>query len=306
MTGHPPWVRVAIMVSTSPYRRIGIIGTGRVASAIGHALAAHSNDSLVIWGRNPKKCAEAVAVIGRAQTAGDMAQIARDCDLIMLTVADDALPHIVASLAQAEATDQPRFIFHVSGRSGAAILDPLRSATSMTAAIHPAMTFTGKPTSEVQHMIKARFAVTGSTEQANAAAQKLVTLLGGIMVPIEEAQRALYHAALCHGANHLVTLIAGACQALATAGVAEPLALLAPLVRAALDVSLDHGMAGLSGPLLRGDDETIAKHLAALSQQCPTLLPPYKAMALTTLDELDRHNGAPRSTVACRTLLEAD
>ncbi|MFP5432913.1 MAG: DUF2520 domain-containing protein, partial [Alphaproteobacteria bacterium] len=129
---------------------------------------------------------------------------------------------------------------------------------------------------------------------------------GGIMVPVEEAQRALYHAALCHGANHLVTLIAGACQALAAAGVAEPSALLAPLVRAALDASLDHGMAGLSGPLLRGDDETIAKHLAALGEQCPTLLPPYKAMALATLDELDRHNGAPRSTAACRTLLEKD
>ena len=280
------------MVSTSPYRRIGIIGTGRVASAIGCALAAHSNDPLLIWGRNPEKCAEAVAVIGRAQAAGDMAQIARDCDLIMLAVADDALAHIVDALAQAESTEQPRFIFHVSGRSGATILDPLRSATSMTAAIHPAMTFTGNPT------------VTGSTEQANAAAQKLVTLLGGIMVPVEEAQRALYHAALCHGANHLVTLIAGACQALAAAGVAEPSALLAPLVRAALDASLDHGMAGLSGPLLRGDDETIANHLTALGEQCPTLLPPYKAMALATLDELDRHNGAPRTTVACRTLLE--
>ena len=294
------------MVSTSPYRRIGIIGTGRVASAIGCALAAQSNDPLLIWGRNPTKCTEAVAVIGRAQAAGDMAQIARDCDLIMLAVADDALAHIVVALAQAEPTDQPRFIFHVSGRSGATILDPLRSATSMTAAIHPAMTFTGNPTREVKHMVGARFAVTGSTEQANAAAQKLVTLLGGIMVPVEEAQRALYHAALCHGANHLVTLIAGACQALAAAGVAEPSALLAPLVRAALDASLDHGMAGLSGPLLRGDDETIAKHLAALGEQCPTLLPPYKAMALATLDELDRHNGAPRSTAACRTLLEKD
>ncbi|EXS69913.1 Rossmann-like and DUF2520 domain-containing protein [Sphingobium sp. Ant17] len=292
------------MVSTSPYRRIGIIGTGRVASAIGCALAAHSNDPLLIWGRNPEKCAEAVAVIGRAQAAGDVAQIARDCDLIMLAVADDALAPLIAALAKAEPTDRPRFIFHVSGRSGAAILEPLRSATSMTAGIHPAMTFTGKPTSEVRHMINARFAVTGSTEQANAAAQKLVTLLGGIMVPIEEAQRALYHAALCHGANHLVTLIAGACQALAAAGVAEPTALLAPLVRAALDSSLDKGMAGLSGPLLRGDDETIAKHLTALCQQCPTLLPPYKAMALATLDELDRHNGAPRSTAACRTLLE--
>ncbi|MEQ6332283.1 DUF2520 domain-containing protein [Sphingobium sp. MK2] len=283
------------MVSTSPYRRIGIIGTGRVASAIGRAIAAQSNDPLLIWGRNPTKCAEAVAVIGRAQTAEDMAQIAHDCDLIMLAVADDALAHVVAALAQTEPTDRPRFIFHVSGRSGAAILDPLRSASSMTAAIHPAMTFTGNPTNEVKHMVDARFAVTGSTEQASAAAQEVVALLGGIIVPIEEAQRALYHAALCHGANHLVTLIAGSCQALAAAGVAEPSTLLAPLVRAALEASLDRGISGLSGPLLRGDDETIAEHLSALEQHCPTLMPPYRAMALATLGQLGRLHGEGQS-----------
>lgn len=292
------------MVSTLPYRRIGIIGTGRVASAIGCALASYSNEPLLIWGRNPKKCAEAVAVIGRSQTAEDMAQIARDCDLIMLAIADDALAHIVAALAQAEATDQPRFIFHVSGRSGAAILERLRSATSMTAAIHPAMTFTGNPTNEVKHMVDARFAVTGSTEQANVMAQNVVALLGGIMVPVEEAQRALYHAALCHGANHLVTLIADSCQALAAAGVTEPSALLAPLVRTALDVSLNRGMTGLSGPLLRGDAETIGQHLTVLGHTCPWLLPSYKAMARATLDGLERLHAEQRSSIACRTLLE--
>ena len=283
------------MVNTPPYRHIGIIGTGRVASAIGLALAGHSREPLLIWGRNRAKCADAVGVIGRAQATGNLARIASDCDLIMLAVADDALAGIVVAMAQAARADLPRFIFHVSGRSGVAILEPLRSASSMTAAIHPAMTFTGNPPSEVEHMVTARFAVTGSSEQASAAAQDVVNLLGGVTVAIAEAQRELYHAALCHGANHLVTLIAGSCQALAAAGVAEPDALLAPLVRAALDASLRQGMAGLSGPLLRGDEETIDKHLAALGQHCPTLLPTYGAMALATLDELGRVDDARQS-----------
>jgi predicted short-subunit dehydrogenase-like oxidoreductase (DUF2520 family) len=114
-----------------------------------------------------------------------------------------------------------------------------------------------------------------------------------------EQHRTLYHAALCHAANHLVTLLAGASGALATAGVGDPQALLAPLVRAALDNSLDRGFAALSGPLLRGDRDTIADHLAALAQDDPALLPAYRAMALATLDAMER-TGAPAFDPALR------
>ena len=276
------------MPGSMTYRHIGIVGTGRVACAIGHALAGHSAEPVGIWGRNPAKCQDAVISVGRAHAAAGLADIAANCDLIILAVSDDALEDVTTELAAAATGIPSSFVVHVSGRSGVAILEPLRAAGFTTAAIHPAMTFTGDPTKEVRHMVDARFAVTGSTDQANAQACAIVTLLGGIPVEISENHRALYHAALCHAANHLVTLIASSCRALAIAGADEPAALLAPLVRAALDNSLDRGMAALSGPLLRGDNETVATHLIALEQDCPDLLPAYRAMALATLDELAR------------------
>jgi predicted short-subunit dehydrogenase-like oxidoreductase (DUF2520 family) len=219
-----------------------------------------------------------------------MADITETCDLIILAVSDDALEQSIFALAATGSTASP-FVFHVSGRSGAAILTPLRVQGCLTAAIHPAMTFTGNPQAEVRQMTGARFAVTGSTDQASAAARAVVTQLGGVSVDIAEEYRPLYHAALCHGANHLVTLIAGSCEALAAAGVNDPASLLAPLARAALENSLAKGMAGLSGPLLRGDEETIAGHIAALRKDYPPLLPPYQAMGLATLDALQRFYG---------------
>src|SRR3546814_16393986 len=84
----------------------------------------------------------------------------------------------------------------------------------MTAAIHPAMTFTGDPESEVGRMAGARFAITAATGEAIERARPIVAALGGIAVAIAEARRALYHAALCPASNHLVPLVSRAAQGL--------------------------------------------------------------------------------------------
>lgn len=292
------------MPDAPPYRRLGMIGSGRVARAMGLALADHSALPLLLWGRNPQHRAAAVQAIGRAACAQRIADIATACDLVVLAVADDAMEQAVRELAVVDRMDSP-LVFHVSGRSGAGMLAPLRARGWLTAAIHPAMTFTGDPQEEVRRMIGARFAVTGSTGQASTAALGIVAHMGGIAVEIAEEHRPLYHAALCHGANHLVTLIAGSFEALSAAGVEDPAGLLGPLVRAALENSLAEGLAGLSGPLLRGDGETIGRHLSALGRHCPDLLPPYRAMAIATLDALERRDGTASVTI-CRSVLKEE
>jgi len=269
------------------FRQIGIIGSGRVAQAFALGLASRSEESALLWGRSADGAVIAAERVG-AIAVSQLHRVARDCDLVVVAVSDDALAAVIGDLAVDLPTDRNPFVFHVSGRSGPAILEPLRNRGALTAAIHPAMTFTGDPASEVARMAGARFAVTGSSPDAAERARYVVGLLGGIAVDIAEEQRPLYHAALCHASNHLVTLMAGASHALTQAGVGEPAALLAPLVRAALENSLERGFAALSGPILRGDSETIDGHLDALQTWDPALLPAYRAMALATLDELGR------------------
>lgn len=256
------------------FHQIGIVGAGRVARALALGFAPHSKAPPMLW--------------ARSVAAPRLADLARQCDVIAIAVSDDAVGSVADDLAAMLNDDRAPFIFHVSGRSGAAILGPLRAAGALTAAIHPAMTFTGDPEVEVRRMAEARFAVTGSSPEAVAEARRIVERLGGVPVEIAEERRSLYHAALCHASNHLVTLMAGASRALHAAGADDPAALLAPLVRAAMENSLEHGFAALSGPLLRGDERTVESHLDALAADCPALLPAYRAMALATLDMLDR------------------
>ncbi len=273
------------------FHRLGIVGTGRVARAFALALRPQLNAPPMLWGRSPAAAHSAATGVG-AVAEPDLDHLIAHCDLIAIAVADDALGEIVLRMVPAAPPRPAPFIFHVSGRSGAAILEPLARAGAMTAAIHPAMTFTGDPEAEVGRMTGARFAVTAAPGEAVDRARRIVAALGGVAVEIAEERRALYHAALCHASNHLVTLVTGAADALRNAGVDDPEALIAPLVRAALENSLTHGFQGLSGPLLRGDARTIGGHLAALADGSPALLPAYGAMARATLDEIKRREPA--------------
>ena len=254
------------------YRQIGILGKGRVARVMAVALAPYSAAPPLLHGRSD----------------GALDGLVTHCDLVIIAVSDDAITPLVNDIARAMPHGAGVFAVHTSGRCGAGVLEPLRAKGALTAAVHPAMTFTGDAELERRRMIGTSFAVTGSSEAATIAAVEFVGLLGGIAVRVTEDSRALYHAGLCHASNHLVTLLAQASQALSAAGVEAPHALLGPLVRAALDNSLTHGINALSGPLLRGDGETLQRHLTTLAAHCPQVLPASRAMALATLDAIDR------------------
>ena len=99
-----------------------------------------------------------------------------------------------------------------------------------------------------------------------------------------EEHRALYHAGLAHGANHLVTLVTQAMDLLRASGAEDPAGTLRPLLAAALDNALSYGSAALTGPIVRGDVETVRSHLADIAATEPTTLPTYVAMARATAD----------------------
>ena len=108
--------------------------------------------------------------------------------------------------------------------------------------------------------------------------------MGGEPVFIAEENRALYHAALAFAANYLVTLVSEASSLLREAGADNPDRMLGPLLGAALDNALRFGDQGLTGPVARGDDGTVAAHVAAIAAHNPAALPAYRALARLTAD----------------------
>jgi predicted short-subunit dehydrogenase-like oxidoreductase (DUF2520 family) len=209
-------------------------------------------------------------------------EVLAGADLALLTVPDDVLPGLVAGLSATGTPLEGRLLAHTSGRHGIAVLAPATSRGALPLALHPVMTFTGRP-DDVDRLAGICFGVT-APEPLRLAAEALVIEMGGEPVFIEEASRGLYHAALASAANHLVTLVVQAAELLGVAGVADPARMLAPLLSAALDNALRLGDAGLTGPVARADAETVAGHLDALREVSPEALRAYVALARLTAD----------------------
>ncbi|MFJ6952430.1 Rossmann-like and DUF2520 domain-containing protein, partial [Micromonospora aurantiaca (nom. illeg.)] len=173
-------------------------------------------------------------------------------------------------------------VAHTSGAHGLAALAPAVAAGARPLALHPAMTFTGTP-DDLSRLPGISYGVTAPAELRPFAA-RLVADLGGVPEWVGENDRPLYHAALAHGANHLVTLVNEAADRLRDAGVERPEKVLAPLLRAALENALRLGDDALTGPVSRGDAGTVRRHLDRLARTAPESVPAYLALARRTAD----------------------
>ncbi|MDM4721255.1 DUF2520 domain-containing protein [Micromonospora sp. WMMA1363] len=261
---------------------VGVIGAGRVGAVLGAALAAAGHRVVAAAGMSGASRARLALLLPAVpcRSATSVAQAATD--LLLLAVPDDALAGVVAGLARAGALRPGQVVAHTSGAHGLAVLAPATGIGVRPLALHPAMTFTGTP-DDLARLAGISYGVTAPAELRPLAA-RLVADLGGVPEWIGEADRPLYHAALAHGANHLVTLVNEAADRLRDAGVGQPDKVLAPLLRAALENALRLGDDALTGPVSRGDAGTVRRHLARLAATAPESVGPYLALARRTAD----------------------
>ncbi len=256
--------------------RAGVIGVGRAGSALGAALARAGHPVIAAHAVSERSRDRAAAVLPDAELVAVEEVVART-ELVLLAVPDDALP----ALAQQLPFTPGQFVVHCSGRYGVAVLDPAAQRGALPLALHPAMTLTGTSL-DVERLSGAPFGVT-SAEPLRMAAEALVVEMGGEPIWIPEAARTLYHAALAHSANHLITLVASAIEMLEGAGVENGARLLSPLLQASLDNALRMGYPALTGPVVRGDASTVAAHIEVLAQD-PQVQAAYIALARLTAD----------------------
>jgi predicted short-subunit dehydrogenase-like oxidoreductase (DUF2520 family) len=210
--------------------------------------------------------------------------VARACDVLLLTVPDDMLDNVVTQLAASGAIRKDQIVVHTSGSHGLRVLEPAIRRGARPVALHPAMTFTGTAL-DLDRLEHCLFGVTAGRDE-RVWAGDVVAELGARVMWVPEELRGLYHAGLAHGANHLVTLVTQAMELLGAAGADDPAAVLRPLLQAALDNSLAAGDSALTGPIVRGDVNTVRAHLAELARTAPDTLPSYVVLARATLDRV--------------------
>jgi predicted short-subunit dehydrogenase-like oxidoreductase (DUF2520 family) len=260
---------------------VGVVGAGRVGAVLGAALQQAGHRVVAVSAVSDASRARAADLLPGAPVL-PVEDVVGRAELLLLAVPDDALAGLVAGLSATRAWQAGQIVVHTSGRHGLAVLEPALPQHVLGLALHPAMTFTGT-SMDLVRLAECCFGVT-APEPLRPVAEALVLEIGAEPVWIEEEQRALYHAALAHGANHLVTLVAQSMEALAAAGVERPHRLLGPLVHAALDNALRAGDAALTGPVARGDVGTVAEHLRQLQGVAPDVRPTYVALARATAE----------------------
>ncbi|OBK24913.1 Rossmann-like and DUF2520 domain-containing protein [Mycobacterium asiaticum] len=275
--------------------KVGIVSAGRVGTALGVAL--ERADHVVVG-------CSAISHASRQRAQRRLPDtpvlpppdVAAGAELLLLAVPDSELAGLVAGLAATSAVRPGTIVVHTSGANGVSVLAPLAEQGCIPLAIHPAMTFTGAD-EDIARLPDTCFGVTAADDVGYAIGQSLVLEMGGEPFSVREDARVLYHAALAHASNHLVTVLADALEALRAAlrgdellgqqpidnqpgGIAERI--VGPLARAALENTLQRGQAALTGPVARGDAEAVAGHLRALEDADPQLAQAYRVNALRT------------------------
>jgi predicted short-subunit dehydrogenase-like oxidoreductase (DUF2520 family) len=260
---------------------IGVIGAGRVGAVLAVALEAAGHRIAAVAGESNASRTRIETLLPGVHVDKPTA-VAKSADVLLLTVPDDSLDNVVRMLVASGAIPTGQVIVHTSGRHGLGVLEPAIAIGAHGIAMHPAMTFTGTDV-DLNRLAGCMFGVTAEGDD-RAFAHELVADLGGRVVWVAEDRRALYHAALAHGANHLVTLVSQAMDLLRDAGSDDPAATLGPLLRAALDNTLAYGDAALTGPIVRGDVQTVRTHLQAMVVTAPSSVETYVEMARATVN----------------------
>ncbi|OUS10866.1 hypothetical protein A9Q89_10360 [Gammaproteobacteria bacterium 53_120_T64] len=279
----------------SPPPRMNIVGSGK----LGRTLARLLSDAGVItigaiYNRKAEHSRSARAFIGAGNIADNLEQLSDyPAPLWILATPDAAIHSCAQQLAACADIDwRGSVVFHSSGLKTSAELAPLQDLGSAIASAHPAHSFASPERSLT------RFASTVCTLEGDAPAieqlGRLFSAIGGQTSVIDASAKPLYHAATVMASNYLVALLGSSQSLLAEAGIDEGLAaaILAPLMQQSLQNGLKVGpVNALTGPIARGDIETLQTHLDAIEQAHPDLLNAYTSMGAQAL-KLARQQGS--------------
>ena len=241
---------------------IAIVGAGRVAASLGRALRERGVPICAIASRDIRRARAAAEFIDCVE-AVEIAAIPRCAARVLIAVTDAAVPEVAERLARAGFAEG--IALHTAGSRGPEALAALSAAGVATGVLHPLQTFPS-PERGAESLPGSYFAVAGDAP-AIAWAREIVPLIPGRLLRIQPDRWALYHAAAVMSSNYQVTLLDAALEILEQAGVArsEGLDALAPIARATLENVLSLGpQEALTGPISRGDAESVRRNLEAL------------------------------------------
>ncbi|HEX9283138.1 MAG TPA: Rossmann-like and DUF2520 domain-containing protein [Gemmatimonadales bacterium] len=271
---------------------VGIIGPGR--AGVGLALAlAQAGYQVRLHGRSKKPVPKPLTLtVGPADEPP--AWIAQ-AGVVVLAVKDDAIRPLAEAFARAGAIGADQVVLHLSGVQGQEALGPLVSSRAALGSLHPLQTISDPE--RAPDRLRGAWAAVEGMPRAVQAAEGLAQDLGMHPFRIPSKAKPVYHAGAVFASNYFVVVEAVAQRLLRHAGLsdAEAWQALRPLVEGTFqNLTHQEPLAALTGPVARGDEATIQRHLESLTRDDALL---YRALGRAAL-ELAEKRGMDEATAA--------
>jgi predicted short-subunit dehydrogenase-like oxidoreductase (DUF2520 family) len=272
-------------------KTLNVIGAGRVGRTLAHLL--HHNHVFAIEGVLDGTAAGARAAVGfiGAGEPAEALDAMRPADLWMVTTPDRRIADACAKVAAMGLLRGGDVVFHCSGALASSELESAAAAGAHIASVHPLKTFAA-PADAIR-----TFPGTPCVAEGDAAALEALVpafeSIGGRPVKIEPGQKTLYHAACVLVSNDLVALVETGLRCYEKAGITREAAsqMIEPIVRETVDNVFRSGtVRALTGPIARGDDLVVARHLEALGAPDAQIAAVYRALGRVAA-ELAREQG---------------
>ncbi len=265
--------------------RFSLVGPGKVGISLARWLLACGAEVVSVAARRIQAATEAVEALGGQPTTLEALDSSGQ-DLLLLAVSDSALEGVATVLSERE---QARIVLHSSGIQPVETLAPLRSGGSSVGGLHPLRAFP-QASSQLEEAANIIFGIGGDPE-ALTLAQRLTDSWRAESVVIPDESRTLYHLAASLAAGGVVTLLATA-EELATSAklsrtVFRAYLQLAHQALTEAEAELDPA-AAITGPVARGDVETLGRHLRAVASESPATLEMLVAVSRATLRQRER------------------
>lgn len=274
-------------------QRVSVLGAGRVGLSLGLMLKSRGYEVVGACCRRVENTVRACRMLGCHESSPF--DFVPHADLVIFATPDHAIAPLAAELAAAGCFRPGQLVLHTSGARTSADLAPAAAAGALTLSFHPLQTFPGF---DPGASLKGSLVVGEGSAAALAAGQDLAQVLGARWQSLQPGAKPLYHAAAVMACNYLVVLLDVASSLLKDAGFTEELARtsLAPLMRSTLENVVQLGpAAALTGPVARGEVETVAAHLRCLDSEDRNL---YSLLGLRAL-KLARSRGLGQEA-ACK------
>ena len=264
-------------------RRFALVGAGALGTALAVRLVERGYKPCAVLSRTEQSARRLAAHIDAPVASTHLADLPLDVRLVFCAVPDDLLSSVAEALADGRSDWSGCLVAHTSGALTAGELAPLRARGAATLSFHPMQTFPpGTPPEAFEDI----YIGLEGTAEAVAQGMAIAADLGATSVVIPSDKKALYHLAATCASNFLVTLIGIVGEILAGADVDEEARM--PLIRPLVERTwrnLQEQLPGqaLTGPIARGDRDTVAAHTEALADHLPHLRSIYTALTTETV-----------------------